>query len=227
MYNYINVDGVVFMKYKYVVFDFDGTLADTEDMVFTIYLDLADKFKFKKVSKDELYKLKKLSAFEVIDHLDIKKWDLPGLMRRGRKVLHGMIENIDLCKEGMKDVLCEMEDNNIMVGVLTSNSKKNVFKFISNHDLDMFTFIENAGLRGKEKKLLKIIAKYGMNKDEILYVGDEIRDVKAMDHIGIDVAAVDWGYNDRESLEASGPDYLISEPEKLLEICYGQGDENE
>jgi phosphoglycolate phosphatase-like HAD superfamily hydrolase len=138
-----------------------------------------------------------------------------------------MIENIDLCKEGMKDVLCEMEDNNIMVGVLTSNSKKNVFKFMNNHDLDMFTFIENAGLRGKEKKLLKIIAKYGMNKDELLYVGDEIRDVKAMDNIGIDVAAVDWGYNDRESLEASGPNYLISEPEKLLEICYGQGKDNE
>ena len=48
MYNYIIVDGVVFMKYKYVVFDFDGTLADTEDIVFTIYLDLADKFKLKK-----------------------------------------------------------------------------------------------------------------------------------------------------------------------------------
>lgn len=95
------------MKYKYVVFDFDGTLADTEDIVFTIYLDLADKFKLKKVSKDELYKLKKLSAFEAIDHLDIKKWDLPGLLRRGRKVLHGMIENIDLCKDNMKNVLLD------------------------------------------------------------------------------------------------------------------------
>jgi phosphoglycolate phosphatase-like HAD superfamily hydrolase len=227
MYNYNNVDGVVFMKYKYVVFDFDGTLADTEDMVFTIYLDLADKFKLKKVSKDELYKLKKLSAFEAIDHLDIKKWDLPGLLRRGRKVLHGMIENIDLCKDNMKDVLKEMESNNIMVGVLTSNSKKNVFKFINKHDLDMFTFIENTGLRGKEKKLLKLMAKYGMNKDEVLYVGDEIRDVKAMKHIGIDIAAVDWGYNHKESLEELEPDYLISNPETLIEICFGNGDENE
>ena len=56
-----------------VVFDFDGTLADTEDMVFTIYLDLADKFKLKKVSKDELYKLKKLSAFEVVSIEDLRK----------------------------------------------------------------------------------------------------------------------------------------------------------
>ena len=138
-----------------------------------------------------------------------------------------MIENIDLCKEKMEDVLQEMEENNIMVGVLTSNSKKNVFKFINKHNLYMFTFIENTGLRGKEKKLLKLIAKYGMDKKQVLYVGDEIRDVKAMKEIGIDIAAVDWGYNHRESLEDSDPDYLVSEPEELLEICYGQGDDNE
>lgn len=215
------------MKYKYVVFDFDGTLADTEDMVFTIYLDLADKFKIKKVSKDELYKLKKLSAFEVIDHLDIKKRDLPGLMRRGRKILHGMIENIDLCKANMKDILGEMENNNIMIGVLTSNSKKNVYKFINNHNLDMFSFIENTGLRGKEKKLTRIMSKYGMGNDEVLYVGDEIRDIKAMGSIGIDIAAVDWGYNDKESLKKAGPNYLVSEPEELLKICLSNGDANE
>lgn len=207
------------MKYKFIIFDFDGTLADTEDINYTIYLDLADRYKIKKISKDEMNKLKKMSAFELIDHLDIKRRNLPGMIRRGRKLLHGSIENIDLCKESMRDVLLKLKEEGICLGILTSNSKKNVNKFVKNQNLEMFTFIDNSGLNGKENKLKKIIKKYYLEKSEVLYVGDEIRDINATKRVGIDIVAVDWGYNERASLEKNKPKYLISEPEDILNIC--------
>ena len=42
------------LKYKYVFFDFDGTLADTEYMNFRIFEQLADKYNIRRVSHDEL-----------------------------------------------------------------------------------------------------------------------------------------------------------------------------
>jgi phosphoglycolate phosphatase-like HAD superfamily hydrolase len=215
------------MKYKFVIFDFDGTLADTEDINFTIYLDLADRYKMKKVSKSDMDSLKKMSAFELIDHLDIKKRNLPGMIRRGRKILHGRIENIDLCKPSMRGVLTELDARGIKLGILTSNSKKNVNKFLINQKLDMFIFVDNSGLFGKESKLKKTMKRYGLNSEDILYVGDEIRDIFSTKHVGVDIAAVDWGYNDIESLKKNNPKYLISDPEKLIEICFGKGEENE
>ncbi|HBH13620.1 MAG: Uncharacterized protein XD91_0493 [Clostridiales bacterium 38_11] len=207
------------MKYKYVIFDFDGTLADTEDINFTIYLDLADKYKLKKISKSDMGSLKKMSAFDLIDYLDIKKRNIPAMIRFGRKILHGSIENIDMCKPTIAEVMLKLKDNDIILGILTSNSKKNVNKFIEKHQLMMFTFIENSGMFGKERVFQKLLRRYNINKDEVLYVGDEIRDITATKNIGIDIASVDWGYNSRDGLEKNKPKYLISEPEELLEIC--------
>ena len=39
------------MAYKCVVFDFDGTLADTEEKTFNIYNDMAEKYKYRKITK--------------------------------------------------------------------------------------------------------------------------------------------------------------------------------
>ena len=206
------------MKYKMIIFDFDGTLADTEDINFTIYLDLADKYKLKKVSKDDMSSLKRLSALDLIDYLDIKKRNIPAMVRRGRKILHGSIENVDLCKPEMKNVLEELKEKGYILGILTSNSKKNVFKFIQNHQLDMFEFVYNTGVFGKENWFRKIMKKYQVTADQILYVGDEIRDITATKHVDIDIVAVDWGYNTRESLMEHHPLHLIDSPEALLEI---------
>lgn len=210
------------MKYKYVIFDFDGTLADTEDINFTIYLDLADKYKLKKVSKSDMGSLKKMSAFDLIDYLDIKKRNIPAMIRFGRKILHGSIENIDMCKPTMEAVMLKLKENGITLGILTSNSKKNVNKFIDKHQLTMFSFVENSGMFGKERVFKQILRRYGINKEEVLYVGDEIRDITATKNIGIDIASVDWGYNSRDGLEDHKPEFLISEPEELLEICLNQ-----
>jgi phosphoglycolate phosphatase-like HAD superfamily hydrolase len=127
----------------------------------------------------------------------------------------------------MRGVLTELDARGIKLGILTSNSKKNVNKFLINQKLDMFIFVDNSGLFGKESKLKKTMKRYGLNSEDILYVGDEIRDIFSTKHVGVDIAAVDWGYNDSESLKKNNPKYLISDPEKLIEICFGKGEGNE
>ena len=42
------------MKYKLVIFDFDGTLADTFPWILSILDAVADKYKVKKVERSEL-----------------------------------------------------------------------------------------------------------------------------------------------------------------------------
>ena len=70
------------MNYKCVIFDFDGTLADTEKVNFRIFQEIADKYKIEKLSLEDMRKLKKLSATEIIEHLNIKKRNIPGMMRK-------------------------------------------------------------------------------------------------------------------------------------------------
>jgi len=53
----------------------------------------------------------------------------------------------------------------------------------------------------------------------MLYVGDEIRDIRAARKVGIAVAAVTWGFNSQEALAAENPDFLVDSPEKFLALC--------
>jgi phosphoglycolate phosphatase-like HAD superfamily hydrolase len=211
------------MNYKCVIFDFDGTLADTEKINFGIFQEIADIYKLEKISFEEMKKLKKFSASEIIDHLNIKKRNIPGMIRKGRRKLHASIEEVDWCRESWPEVIQELKKAGYIIGIITSNSKKNVKKFLKNKNAEYFEFIYNSGLTGKERKIKKVMRKRKLSNEDILYVGDEIRDIKSSHNMKVHIASVDWGYNTRESLERNRPDYIIEEPKELIDILNKEG----
>ena len=209
------------VKYKYVIFDFDGTLADTEEANFVIYQKLAEKYNLRNITMDELGRLKKMHAKEVIAYIELKKRYLPFLLKKGKNLLTQDIKNISLCKPDIFHAISNLREMGIKTAIITTNSKTNVKLFLEAHDVDIFDIIVSAGMFGKESKMKKIVKKAKMNIDEFLYVGDEIRDITAARNAKMDIASVGWGYNTVESLKKHKPDYLIFEPSELIDICKG------
>jgi phosphoglycolate phosphatase-like HAD superfamily hydrolase len=62
---------------------------------------------------------------------------------------------------------------------------------------------------------------FGYSAREILFVGDELRDIEAAQETGVHMAAVTWGYNSTAALEAAGPDYLIADPMGICRLVEG------
>ncbi|MBP1924644.1 phosphoglycolate phosphatase-like HAD superfamily hydrolase [Sedimentibacter acidaminivorans] len=207
------------MKYKYVFFDFDGTLADTEEVNFVIYQKLAEKYNLRNITLDELGHLKKMSAKEIIEYVELKKRYLPFMLKRGKKLLTQDIRNVKLCKSDILDIVKQIKSLGVKVAIITTNSKTNVEMFLEEHNADYFDFISSSTMFGKESKIRKIMKKEKLKKSEVLYVGDEIRDIHAANRAGIDVASVGWGYNTVESLKKNKPKYLVYESDELLDIC--------
>ncbi len=209
------------MKYKYVIFDFDGTLADTEEANFIIYQKLAQKYNLRNISMYELGHLKKMHAKDVMAYVELKKRYLPFLLKKGKNLLTQDIKNISLCKPNIFKIIGELREMGIKTAIITTNSRTNVKLFLEAHNVDVFDLIVSAAMFGKESKMKRIVKKEKINKAEFLYVGDEIRDITAARNAGIDIASVGWGYNTVESLKKHEPDYLIFEPSELIEICMG------
>ena len=207
------------MKYKYVLFDFDGTLADTEEVNFVIYQSLAEKYNLRNVTLDELGHIKKMSARELMAYVELKKRYLPFLLKRGKNLLKQDIKKVELCKPDMIDTIRQLKEMGIITAIITTNSRYNVNMFLEKHNANIFDFIESSSMFGKEAKMRKIIRKNKIKLDEVLYVGDEIRDVYAAKSTGIDIASVAWGYNTVESLKKQNPEYIIYEPSQLIDIC--------
>ncbi len=209
------------MKYKYVIFDFDGTLADTEEANFVIYQKLAEKYNLRNITMDELGHLKKMNAKEVMAYIELKKRYLPFLLKKGKSLLTQDIKNIRLCKPDIFHTIGKLKEMGIKTAIITTNSKTNVKLFLEAHNADVFDLIVSATMFGKESKMKRIVKKKKLSLGEFLYVGDEIRDIIAAKNAGMDIVSVGWGYNTVESLKKYGPDYLIFEPSELIEICKG------
>ena len=60
--------------------------------------------------------------------------------------------------------------------------------------------------------------KSGRSKENAIYVGDEVRDIKAAKKAGVKVASVTWGYNLESVLSSFHPDYIINRPEDLIKL---------
>ncbi len=207
------------MNYRTLVFDFDGTIADTLGETFRIFNEIAPELGIRTVREEELGDLRHLSLRQLLNHLEIPKRRVPALIARGTGMMRGNIRNLPLIG-GIGEVLVEMRRNVESFGILTSNTTPNVDLFLRAHGLrDLFDFVSSTSkLTGKAKHLRAIRKTFSLRSEEMLYIGDELRDVKASRKAGIPVAAVTWGFNSRESLAAQKPDYVFDHPAEFLQL---------
>ncbi len=207
------------MAYRTLIFDFDGTLANTLEESRRIFNQLAPDYGLREVEAAELPDLRHLSLKQLLNHLEIPKRRVPSLIGRGTSLMRGNIGKLPLI-DGIGEVLPVLRARTDSFGVLTSNASSNVDLFLRSHGLrGLFNFISSTSkLTGKSKHLRAIRQTFSLRSEEMLYVGDEIRDVKAARKAGIAMAAVTWGFNSPESLASESPDHLVSSAEELLSL---------
>jgi phosphoglycolate phosphatase len=207
------------MIHHTLVFDFDGTIADTLGETRLIFNQLATDYGIRQVEEHELDHLRHLTLKQLLTHLQIPKRRVPALISRGTGMMRGNITRLQMI-DGMAEVIIELRRHVRCFGILTSNATANVDLFLRTHGLrENFDFISSTSkLTGKAKHLKAIRKTFSLRHEEMLYIGDELRDVKASQKAGIPIAAVTWGFNSRESLAAEKPDYLFDRPADFLRL---------
>ena len=122
--------------------------------------------------------------------------------------------------DGMKTVLKDLKGSNLKLVLLTSNTKSFVEKFFQKENMEnIFDEVYfKSGIFSKHLLIKKIAKRNKINKEEILIVGDEVRDIEAAKKAKIKIISVTWGYNSKEILREYKPDFLVSKPKEILEI---------
>ena len=208
---------------KVIIFDFDGTLADTIDILLNITNRLSTEFGFKSATKEELAQLSNLTSWQILRYSGISIFKFPLLIRKLKAELRNEIPNIQLFP-GIKEVLLELKKLGFQLGIITSNSRENVLASLEINGLQgIFTFIYSGSTFGKHKVIKRWLKKERINAEEVIYVGDETRDIDAAKKTGIKIIAVSWGFNSQSALAAQNPDFLIERPQELIEIMSNMG----
>lgn len=204
------------MKYKYVLFDLDGTLTDP----------------YEGISKSVIYSLQSFGIEEDDENI-LKKFIGPPLkesfMRfygfseekaqiavekyRERYIDTGVYENALI--DGVKETLSLLKENGVKLYLATSKPQT-LAEIILNHFgiYDIFDFVGGADFNHTRDEKWQVIdyvfQSVGItDKENAIMVGDRMHDIIGAKKIGIKSLCVLCGYGDREEFEEYGADYIV------------------
>lgn len=203
---------------KALIFDFDGTLADTLETIAQITNRLSVEFGYSPASPEELAALKDLSTWEIIKRSRISIFKIPFLLRRIRQELQKDIQSIHLFPH-IKETLEALKDQGYSLYIITSNTRENVIIVLNNYQiLHLFHRIDSAStLFGKSRYIKTVLKQENLHPKHAIYIGDETRDIDAAKRAKIKSIAVSWGFNSRDILSQYSPNALIHHPNELLD----------
>ncbi|AKM81321.1 MAG: Phosphoglycolate phosphatase [Candidatus Pacebacteria bacterium GW2011_GWF2_38_9] len=203
---------------KTLIFDFDGTLVNSMQLYVNGFNQVGADFGLPKIDSNNLQEMKQSSIKDLMKRYKIGPLKLAKLMLTVNKNIASEITNLEFFPN-IKELLLELAKK-YQLGILTSNHVENVEAFLKKQQFEnIFDFVyASKNLFGKDKILNSLLKKYRLNKEEVLYFGDEVRDIEACQKMQIKIAAVTWGFNEKSLLASKKPSYLFSSPDEIVDL---------
>ena len=214
--------------FDYVIFDFDGTVADTGE---GILKSLQYSFVAMGDPEPELSDLKKFigpPVFYSYTHfygISEDRVDLYVKKYRERYREKGIYES--KVYDGLKDLLVSLKEKNIKVGI-ASSKPENLIYSVSDYlgITDMFDVIvgvksDNSKHSTKAGLIAQAMQELGaQDKNKVLMVGDRLFDIDGAHEAGVKCCGALWGYGDEEEFKEHNADFIVRLPEEIEKIVF-------
>lgn len=202
-------------NYRTVIFDFDGTLANTLELVQEIIIKIGPRYRLKTEGL-QLQELRDLPAEDIMKVIGLRKYLLPFFVAEIKFRMKKSVKNIVLY-EGIKECLLSLHKEGYRIEILSSNATNTILNILEiqglSHVVDKV--YASSKLFSKHKILTKIKKKTNLN---LLYIGDEVRDYVACQKANISMIGVSWGFNSEKALSDAHLQKIISDV-NLLNFC--------
>ncbi|HOM01696.1 MAG TPA: HAD hydrolase-like protein [Acetivibrio sp.] len=201
-----------------LIFDFDGTIVDSLGIGIDAYNEIAEECKFKKLNPSDLTELGRLPIVKKCNVLGISLAQIPLLVHKLNEKIKDNIHKIKVFDK-MKEVLYALEKEKYSLHIISSNTESTIKQVLQLNDLDMFESIYPAkNIFGKHYVINDFIKKSGLDKDDIIYIGDELRDIEACKKSKVKIISVTWGFESADLLLTGNPDFLAKDPEDIIRV---------
>jgi phosphoglycolate phosphatase len=203
------------MPYSLVIFDLDGTLADSFPWFQRNVNDVADRFGFRRVTENDVEALRHASTREILDRLEVPPWKLPFIARHMRRLKTEQAASIPLF-DGVGEMLMSLAKSGVRLALVSSDTEANAREKLGTSTALFADFDCAASIFGKPARFRRVLKRAGVGAAEAIAIGDETRDIEAARAVGIACGAVTWGYAAPSALKALRPDLVF---ERMADIA--------
>jgi len=202
------------------IFDIDGTLTSTNELIFASFRQIAKKYLNKTFTDEEIH-----SLFGPTEDVILKEWCGKRYEEAKEEYYNFYSDNHHIANvhEGMIEILDHLKSKNFPLGIFTGKGRRasliTLQKIGAEKYFDLIvTGDDVVNHKPSAEGILKFVNHFGLNKEKVLMIGDSVSDVKASKEAGVKIASVLWDSHREEKVKSMNSDYYFNTVEELREF---------
>ncbi|MCK0195588.1 HAD-IA family hydrolase [Ancylobacter sp. 6x-1] len=224
------------MPVKLILFDCDGTLVDSQNVIVNAMLRAYEAMGMTPPSRQKMLSVVGLSLVKAMHRLgdDAAGYPAEELAEHYKVAFHaqraepGFEEPLFPGIGGMLEILCGRED--VLLGLATGKSQRGVAAVLAHHGLEgRFVTIQTADTAPSKPHpgmVLQAMEETGIGPQDTVLIGDTSYDMVMARSADAHAVGVTWGYHPRDLLRQSGAQHLVDAADELLPLLdemWGRG----
>lgn len=209
-------------QYKTYLFDADGTLLDTTELIYQSFLNSTRLFGNYEIERTEVYKHIGIPLRTQLEMYLGKKSDeeYEKIYKIHSSYQKQIYEKTLKAFDGVIPCLKELQSRGVQLAIVSSRTRDSLDRYLKHVNIfDFFTVISTPEVTENHKPhpepVLWALDKLKARKESTLFVGDAVFDIQSGNSAGVDTAFVTWGHNTVDHV-AGDPTYVISHFDELL-----------
>lgn len=214
-------------KIKLAAFDMDGTIADTIPMSIEAFGLAVSPYAGHTLSREEIVETFGLNEPGMIKTIVKDRWE--EAIQDYYRIYEELHVKCDKPFEGIVPLIGKLRERGIIVALITGKSEKScriTLERLRMEHLFSDVITGNEDRNRKSEHILSLMEKYGLSRDECVYIGDAISDARASQEAGVRCLSAAWSTSaDWEALSKVNPGDVyesVADLERVLgEISVG------
>jgi HAD superfamily hydrolase (TIGR01509 family) len=199
--------------YKCIIFDMDGTLTQTNQLIYDAFNYVAEKYVHKSFTPQEIHGFFGPPEKEAVQRM-IGPGHIDEAMVEYYRFYNDKHNALASLYPGILDILRFLHSQEVLIALFTGKGRRTTDITLEMFEIERYFDITITGDDVEEFKpsgegIRSILSRFSLQPSEVLMVGDAVVDVLAAREAGADVASVVWdSYGKHEVLQLKA-DYVF------------------
>jgi pyrophosphatase PpaX len=206
-------------RLRCIIFDMDGTLTQTNQLIYESFNHIAEHFIKKRFSPKEI-----IAFFGPPEEDAIEAMIGPGHLDEAMPEYYQLYaehhNELASLYPGIEDLLKFVKSKGVLIGLFTGKGRTTTEITLSKFGIASYFDVTITGddvdhFKPSGDGIRKIMNKYSLKPDEVLMVGDAVADITAARECGVQIAAVVWDSYSKEKVMQTKTDFLYHSVDEL------------
>ena len=200
-----------------IIFDIDGTLTSTNELIFESFRYVAKKYFQKSPTDEEI-----ISLFGPPEDVILRNWsgDMYDTIRKDYYDFYIRNHHMAELYPGIKEILDSLKCNGIPLSIYTGKGRTAAFITLKELGIEKYFDLIVTGEDVKEHKpsaegIIMFLNKFNLPPEKVLMIGDSVSDIKASRDAGVKIASVVWDSYAKDKVLKLGSDYVFHTVDEL------------